>query len=109
LPDSLPALRAYVHEMLASGQIAVSAESRALADAILHPSMPLPLRPLLPFFQLPMVGLLPPSVRAACGFRWDRRRAHLLQDSARLVRPILGLTPSLFRHWPAARRAFERA
>jgi uncharacterized protein (DUF2236 family) len=109
LPSSLPALRGYVDEMLASGQIAVSAESRALAHEITHPRLPLPFRPLTPFFQLPMAGLLPPSVRADYGFPWDRRRERLLHDTARLVRPILGLTPSLFRHWPAARRAFERA
>jgi uncharacterized protein (DUF2236 family) len=83
--------------------------SRRLAHEILHPRAPLPLRPFVPFFQLPMVGLLPPSVRAAYGFPWDRRREHLLQDSARLIRPLLALTPSLFRHWPAARRAFARA
>ena len=109
LPNSLPTLRAYLREMLASGQVAVSEESRILAREIVRPRMPLPIRPLLPFFQLPMVGLLPPPVREAYGFRWDRRREHLMQDSARLFRPVLGLTPSLFRHWPAARRAFERA
>ncbi len=109
LPSSLPELRAYMRQMLASGQIAVSAESRALAAEILHPRMPLLMRPLTPFFQLPMVGLLPPSVRTAYGFPWDRRRERILRDLARLVRPALALTPSLFRHWPAARRAFERA
>jgi uncharacterized protein (DUF2236 family) len=109
LPSSLPELRAYMGQMLASGQIAVSAESRTLAQEILHPRMPLWLQPLTPFFQLPMVGLLPPSVRAAYGFPWDRRRERILRDVARLVRPALALTPSLFRHWPAARRAFERA
>ena len=109
LPNSLPALRAYLRETLASGAIAVSDESKLLAYDILRPRMPLPLRPLLPFFQLPMVGLLPPSVRASYGFPWDRRREHLLHDSARLIRPVLALTPSLVRHWPAARRAFKRA
>jgi uncharacterized protein (DUF2236 family) len=109
LPASLPALRRYMREMLASGRIAVSDESRTLAAEILNPRLPPPLRPLRPFFRLPMVGLLPPSVRAAYGFAWDARRERLLHDSARLVRPVLALTPSLLRHWPAARRAFERA
>jgi uncharacterized protein (DUF2236 family) len=109
LPDSLSALRAYMRRMLASGEIAVSAESRELAHEILYPRLPLVLRPFRLFFQLPMVGLLPPSVRAAYGFPWDARREHLLRDSCRLVRPLLALTPSLLRHWPAARRAFARA
>src|SRR6185312_12996405 len=37
LPSSLSELRAYMRQMLASGQIAVSAESRTLAHEILHP------------------------------------------------------------------------
>jgi uncharacterized protein (DUF2236 family) len=109
LPSSLPELQSYIAQMLASGEIAVSEESRMLAHEILHPRLPLPLAPLRPFFQWPMVGLLPPSVRAAYGFGWDSRHEHLLHDTARLVRPILALTPSLLRHWPAARRAFARA
>lgn len=109
LPNSLPALRTYLRETLASGQIAVSEESRMLAHDILHPRLPLPLVPLRPFFQWPMVGLLPAPVRQAYGFAWDSRRENLMRDSARLVRPVLALTPSLLRHWPAARRAFARA
>ncbi len=109
LPASLPALRAYLDGMLRSGAIAVSDESRLLAHDILRPRLPLPLRPLLPFFQWPMIGLLPPAVRKAYGFRWDGRRERLLHDSARLVRPLLALTPGLLRHWPAARRAVARA
>jgi uncharacterized protein (DUF2236 family) len=109
LPDSLPALRAYMRGMLSNGQIAVSEESRRLAYDILNPRLPVPLRPFREFFQLPMVGLLPPSVRAAYGFPWDAEQQRRLVVSARLVRPLLALTPSLFRHWPAARRAFARA
>ena len=109
LPNSLPALRAYMREMLTSGQIAVSEQSQLLAHDILNPRMPPPLVPLRPFFQWPMVGLLPPPVRAAYGFAWDRRHENLMRDSARLFRPALALTPSLLRHWPAARRAFRRA
>jgi len=109
LPNSLPALRSYMREMLASGQITASCEARILAHEIVHPRMPFPLRPLLPFFQLPMVGLLPPSVRAAYGFPWDDHCQRRLLLTARLFRPALALTPSLLRHWPAARRAFEHA
>jgi uncharacterized protein (DUF2236 family) len=109
LPRSCHELGAYLRSMLDGGTIAVSDQSRMLAAEILRPRLPWLLRPLVPFFQLPMVGLLPPSVRAAYGFPWDRRREHLLQDSARLIRPLLALTPSLLRHWPAARRAFARA
>ena len=109
LPRSRAELASYLRSMLDGGQIAVSDQSRMLAAEILRPRLPWLLRPLVPIFQLPMVGLLPPSVRAAYGFPWDRRREHLLEDSARIVRPLLALTPSLFRHWPAARRAFRRA
>ncbi len=109
LPRNRAELRAYLDRMIASGQIAVSPQSRLLAHEILHPRTPSPLRLLGPLVRLPMVGLLPPAVRAAYGLPWDWRRERLLQDTARLIRPLLALTPSLFRHWPAARRAFARA
>lgn len=109
LPRSRRELDAYMRRMLDTGQIAVSEQSRTLGREILRPRAPWPLKPLVPVFQLPMIGLLPPQVRAAYGFHWDSRREHLLQDSARLIRPLLALTPSLLRHWPAARRAFARA
>ncbi|MCC6175869.1 MAG: DUF2236 domain-containing protein [Chloroflexi bacterium] len=109
LPASQPALRRYMREMLSSGILTPSAESRALAHDIYHPYMPRVAAPLVFLVRLPMVGLLPPSIRAAYGFPWDVRREHLFHDTARLARPLLALTPGILRHWPAARRAYERA
>jgi len=109
LPTSTAELRAYLDQMLASGAISPSEQSRVLARDIYHPHLPVVTAPLVHLLQLPMVGLLPPAIRAAYGFPWDARRARLFADTARLARPLLALTPALLRHWPAARRAFARA
>jgi len=109
LPASMAELRAYMARMLASGAISPSAESQTLAREIFRPRAPRILAPAIWLAQLPMVGLLPPSIRDAYGFAWDGRRARLLRDTARLARPLLACMPTLLRHWPAARRAFARA
>lgn len=109
LPTSMAELGAYLDRMLASGEITPSAQSRVLAREIYMPQAPTVAAPFVWLAQLPMVGLLPPSIREAYGFPWDARRERLLRDTARLARPLLALTPTLLRHWPAARRAFARA
>jgi uncharacterized protein (DUF2236 family) len=109
LPTSMAELRAYMDAMLASGQLTPSEQSRMLAHEIYHPYAPGLPAPIIHLTRLPMVGLLPPQIRRAYGFPWDRRRARLFRDTARLARPLLALTPTLFRHWPTARRAFARA
>src|SRR6185295_9472298 len=78
LPADLDAFEAYVAAALASdGPIRVDETARELAQAVLHP----PLGPVIPALAAvppvayswtlwPAVGLLPPSVRDAYGFRW---------------------------------------
>lgn len=109
LPASMDELRSYLDRMLASGAITPSEQSRVLAREIYRPRMPTVGAPLVHLVQLPMVGLLPPSIREAYGFPWDAGRARLFRDTARLARPLLALTPTLLRYWPSARRAFARA
>ena len=108
LPSTTAELGAYLDRMLASGAITPSEQSRVLAREIYRPRMPAVAAPLVYLAQLPMVGLLPPAIREAYGFPWDARRERLYRDSARLARPLLALTPTLLRYWPAARRAFAR-
>jgi uncharacterized protein (DUF2236 family) len=105
LPDSTAGLRRYLDGMLASGQIAVGGQARALAHEILNPILPSAIRPLRPLLRLPTIGLLPPNFRAAYGFTWDERRERLLRLSAGLVRSGVRLSPPVLRHWPIARRA----
>lgn len=105
LPRSFGDLRRYVDDTLASGDIAVTDTARRLALAVVYPSAPLVAAPATAFVRLVTVGLLPPKIRKDYGFSWSPRHEAVLRLSARLIRTGLRLTPSVVRHWPAARRA----
>ncbi len=108
LPSTVADLRRYLTEMLASGEIVVGDTARGLAAELLRPLGPPFLRPLEGLLQLPMIGLLPPAVRAGYGFRWTPRQAAALRRSAALSRRVLPRLPARLRHWPAARAARRR-
>ncbi len=108
VPRSAAELREYMAGKLSSGEIVVTEIARRLAREVVFPPHPLVARPAIWLAQLPTIGLLPRSIREAYGFPWDSRRQMALQLSARLMRGLLPLTPSIVRHWPAARAAFRR-
>ena len=108
-PASASERRRYMDEMLASGEIAVTATARSLAGRLLGPPVPYPARPLLYPFRLTTAGLLSPALRQGSGLAWDRRRAAELALFAAFMRRTLPLLPSPVRHWPAARAAERRA
>jgi uncharacterized protein (DUF2236 family) len=109
LPRNAAALQEYLNAMLASGQITVGDPARRIARALLAPLGPPPLRPLEALVRLPIVGLLPPPVRAAYGFPWTPRHARTLAVSAALVRGVQPILPAALRRWPIARAAKRRA
>ncbi|HWE63047.1 MAG TPA: oxygenase MpaB family protein, partial [Chloroflexota bacterium] len=53
--------------------------------------------------RLVAIGLLPPPIRDAYGFRWDARREFALRLFAWLIRRLLPFMPAAVRYWPAAR------
>jgi uncharacterized protein (DUF2236 family) len=102
-PRSRAELDAYMKVMLASGELRVTQPALTLAAALLSPPWPL-----APFYSLPRlatVGLLPPAIREAYGFDWNDRQERRLGRVAALVRSVRPFVPSVFREWPAARRA----
>ncbi|HEV2122978.1 MAG TPA: oxygenase MpaB family protein [Chloroflexota bacterium] len=114
LPTSVAEARAYVREMMASGEIAVGETARQLASELLNPHLQLPsvvrllLWPFLWLGRLPAIGMLPPEIRRQYGFSWRRRHEVALRVVAATSRCVLPHLPPLLRHWPAARRAMER-
>jgi uncharacterized protein (DUF2236 family) len=92
LPRTTAALDAYMHEMFASGRIAVTGRSRALARAVLFPPGWRLLWPMFRPAQLITIGLLPAAIRDAYGFTWTA------------LRVSAALMPAVVRQWPAARR-----
>jgi uncharacterized protein (DUF2236 family) len=109
LPRSFSELREYMDAMFASGQIVVTDAARTLARAIVYPPAPRMAEPALSFMRLATVGLLPSAIREGYGFSWGPRNDRMLSLSAGLVRNLLPLTPSIVRHWPAARGALRAA
>src|SRR5439155_12173343 len=79
--------------------------ARRLGRDLLHPPRPPLTGPLLWLMRLAAIGLLPPEIRAAYGFRWDARRERRLGFTAGLIRRLLPLLPPPLRYWPAARVA----
>lgn len=105
LPRSTVELQTYMDARLGSGQIVVTDTARALARDLLAPPVLRVVWPLAWMFRIVAIGLLPPSIRAAYGFRWDARHRTVLGAAAWLVRHALPLLPPVLRYWPAARAA----
>lgn len=108
LPRTMAQLGAYMEQMYASGDIAVSDIARQLAREVIAPPVPLPLRPAVWLHQLPAVGLLPATIRESYGFSWGPLKARALRSSATIVRRLLRFAPGVVRHWPRARAAYKR-
>ena len=80
----------------------VTPAAREVADAVLRPRRPLPLRPAYDAVNLATIGLLPPSLREAYGLSWGSQRERLLGAQTALVRRLTPLLPSLVRERQAA-------
>jgi uncharacterized protein (DUF2236 family) len=108
LPRSHEALQRYLASMLASDEISVTDTARAIAHAVVYPSVAWPARPLTALSRLLTVGLLPPAIRDAYHLGWSPRRERAFRLIAATSRRSLPLVPAPLRHWPAARRAAIR-
>jgi uncharacterized protein (DUF2236 family) len=108
LPRSRAALDAYLAQMLASGDIVVTATARRLAGELVAPPGLRHVWPVSWLLRVTALGLLPPSIREAYGFRWTARHRAALTVLAWLVRHVRPLLPAPLRLWPAARAARRR-
>jgi uncharacterized protein (DUF2236 family) len=96
-PEDLPPatyadFRDYYSSML--GRLRISAESRAIADQVLHPKLPFGRlnEPALAALRLITAGLMPEPIRGQYGWPWDAgraRRYRLLMGSLATVYPRL--------------------
>jgi uncharacterized protein (DUF2236 family) len=104
LPRRFADLEEYLQRKYNSGEIAIGADARALADALFSP----PLGPAVHLFRITRlftVGLLPDHLRDGYAFAWDQRRQRSFQIVARLLRRLRRLLPPVLREWPIARAA----
>ena len=99
MPKDHAAFADYMEGMYASGDLVVTPAARELAiDIVLHPPVPLHLRPLLELVNQITVGLLPDEIRREYGFSWDPARGLALAGGAEYVkRVVVPLLPDRLR------------
>ena len=107
MPARIEDFEDYMAGMLASGDLFVSEEARALAvQIVMHPPVPLKVRPLLELANFITVGLLPRELRRQYGFGWDPARGLALLGGAEYARRVLvPLLPGRLRYASGARAA----
>jgi uncharacterized protein (DUF2236 family) len=105
MPPTYRDFRTYMNDMLESDTICVTDTARDIARTVLHPPLPLPLRPAMEAVNLVTASLLPPHLRREYGLSWDPVRAALVLGSREWVRRIaMPLLPGRFRRVPENRR-----
>ena len=104
LPRDSAQLDTYMRAMLASGTVAVTDTSRALARAVLYPPNWYVAWPAFRAMQLVTIGSLPPAIRDAYGFEWRARDQRAFARWTTLLRTSRRVLPPVAREWPMARR-----
>jgi uncharacterized protein (DUF2236 family) len=74
LPTSYAAVQQYMHEALASGEIAIGPGAHFIAQQVLYPPIPWLHRPSWAIVRLITIGQLPSDIRQAYGLSWTARR-----------------------------------
>jgi uncharacterized protein (DUF2236 family) len=107
MPADHAAFAAYMDGMYSGGDLVVTPAARELAiDIVLHPPVPLHLRPLVELVNQITTGLLPAGVRRQYGFSWDPVRSLALHGGAEyLKRVVVPALPERMRMLPLARAA----
>jgi uncharacterized protein (DUF2236 family) len=109
IPPTFQDFRQYMEDQLASDEICVTETAREIAETVLRPPVPLPLRPMVEMVNLLTVSLLPPALRRGYGLRWDPAKAAIVATSRPWLRHVvLPLMPDLIRGVHVARRAEGR-
>jgi uncharacterized protein (DUF2236 family) len=99
-PDDFVAFRRYVRGMVADLAPGLTADSRQVAAAVLHPRMPLPVAPLMAVARELTAGLLPAPLRRGYGLPWDPGRQLVLDTAALATRTVLPRVPAVLRRVP---------
>lgn len=105
IPRTWAATTGYVDRMYASGAIAVSAQAREVAAAVLSPSFGIAVAPAAWANRLVTIGLLPDDLRRQYGYSWSAARARTLARLAAALRAARRFTPEILALWPEARES----
>jgi uncharacterized protein (DUF2236 family) len=104
VPRTWNDLRAYLDRMYASGSIAVSAQARELASAVLEPPFAPFVAPVAWANRLVTVGLLPGRIRAEYGFVWTDAQQRALARLTSTLRLLRRMTPAAIALWPESKQ-----
>ena len=88
-PATLADLRAYQRRLIESGEVRVGPDALAVAQAVLQPPVPAPLRPAVRALALSNIGLLPEPLREQYGLQWSRAHGLWLDASTRSSRRVV--------------------
>ncbi|MGH2494402.1 MAG: oxygenase MpaB family protein [Ktedonobacteraceae bacterium] len=112
LPEKMPGtvtdLRAYVHDVVHSNQLAATPQGRRLVQQVLFPPAPAILRPAMHLNYQLTCALLPQPVREIYGMEWDANRQHLFDLSAWGMRQVIPRLPMSLRELPVTRRIINQ-
>ena len=103
VPRGWRELQAYIDREYEASSIAVSAQARTLAAALLSPVAGHAGAPLTALATLLAAGLLPAKVRRDYGFAWNRRRKRAFNATVRVLRLARRTLPHAITWWPQAR------
>ena len=104
IPDTLADFRDYMTGMYEGSDLCVTATARDIAHSVMHPPLPLPLRPAMEWVNVVTAGLMPPRLREDYELGWDPARAAIATASREWTRRIaMPLLPARVRTVPAAR------
>jgi uncharacterized protein (DUF2236 family) len=98
IPPTVPALRAYLDEVMASGILRMTDGARRVADLIGNPPRDVPRRPLWGLIGFLAFQTLPPPLRRLYGVRGGPGRQALVRASAVGLRVARPLAPPRIRY-----------
>ncbi|MDQ2940800.1 MAG: DUF2236 domain-containing protein [Chloroflexota bacterium] len=107
VPDTLPALREWMSEAVATGEVKVTPTARSLAPSVLYPTR-FPPRFVWDLAHLASISTLPAELRRQFGLPWSPARERAVDRSAAVSRRLLPFVPRPLRFVPHARSADRR-
>jgi uncharacterized protein (DUF2236 family) len=103
VPRTWRELCIYLDRMYASGALAVSAQARELASAVLAPPFARIIAPAAWLNRLVTLGLLPADIRQQYGFVWSDARDRTLRRVTAALRAARRVMPPAIARWPEAK------
>jgi uncharacterized protein (DUF2236 family) len=108
MPATIEGFREWWSKMLRGGDVAIGAQGRELAEAVLTPKLRFVPRPAFAPLTLFTVGLLPEPVRERYGFRWSNAKERAFRGSVTAIGAAVKALPARVRLFPQARAAERR-